>query len=202
MGLQGSLLMNFLSKPIYLSHMIIGGCAFNQSAIERALFDRFQNHVQKLENPLFFQHKPQVCQSQLKFKYSKREALSTTEDYQMQPCPSSICWCACPVKPLEVAVEGRKQGVTKKNQNRSACRLEICKKNLFQKFAILVKSFEPEKLPLNLKEICANLDKMTYNQAKRLATDYVEMWKQTRVQVLPTWTIKQSALTEFFIKDD
>lgn len=199
LGLQGSLLMNFLSEPIYFSHLVIGKCSYSQSAIERALSDRFGNATNKLENNCFKHHKPQVSQSRHQFKHSKG---SVNSDNEAQPCPSSISWCACPVKPLEVAVEGRKQGITKKDQNRPSCRLEICKKNLFQKFAFLVKSIHIEKLPSDLIEKKDVLDSMTYNAAKHLSTDYIEMWKQIRARILPTWTTKSPTLTEFTIKDD
>jgi tRNA-specific adenosine deaminase 1 len=198
LGIQGSLLMNFLLKPIYISHVIIGKCPYSQSVMERALITRFEHSANQIGNSMFVQHKPEINQSQLEFKFGKIEK---DEVSQMQPCPSSIIWCSCPLKQLEVAVEGRKQGITKKNQNQPTCRLEICKKNLFQKFFSLINCFPIANLPIHLKEQHSNIQSMTYNEAKRLCSDYFEMWEQTRAKILPTWTLKPKILKEFTICD-
>ncbi len=193
--------MNFLSKPVYISQLVIGKCPFSQTAIDRALVDRFEQSACQVATSLFKQQKLNVVQSQLTFKFSK-EAGTKLGDCQLQPCPSSIIWCACPLKPLEVAVEGRKQGVTKKNQGQPACRLEICKKNLFQKFVNLMKNFPPKNLPHHLKEHSSYINDMTYNQAKQLSTDYFQMWERTRAKILPTWTVKPPSLTEFTVVEN
>ncbi|KZS18938.1 tRNA-specific adenosine deaminase 1 [Daphnia magna] len=199
LGIQGSLLMNFLLRPVYVSHIIIGKCHFSQSAMERALITRFESALNQMQNTEFRQHKPEISQSQLNFRFGKQV---DDEECQMQPCPSSIIWCACPVKQLEVAVEGRKQGLTKKNQNQSSCYLEICKKNLFKKFLFLLSKFQVDDLPMHLKERHTDIQTMTYNQVKRLCTDYVQMWEKARVNILPTWTTKPTALTEFTVSLD
>ncbi|KAI9556358.1 hypothetical protein GHT06_018932 [Daphnia sinensis] len=196
LGIQGSLLMNFLSSPIYFSHIIIGKCHFSQSAMERALITRFESAINQIQNSKFRQHKPEISQSQLNFRFDR---WVEDEDCQMQPCPSSIIWCACPVKQLEVAVEGRKQGVTKKTQNQSSCHLEICKRNLFKTFLSLLRQFQVDNLPMHLKEQHTDIQSMTYNQVKRLCTDYVQMWEKVRMNVFPTWTAKPTALTEFIV---
>lgn len=198
LGIQGSLLMNFLSKPVYICHIIIGKCHFSQSAMERALIIRFENAANEMQNTIFRQYKPEISQSQIKFKFGKQVE---DEDCQMQPCPSSIIWCACPSKQLEVAVEGRKQGVTKKNLNQPSCRLEICKKSLFQKFVFLLSKFKIDDLPMHLKEGHTNIQTMTYNQVKRFCTEYVQMWEKARLNIVPTWTTKPTALTEFTVSD-
>ena len=198
LGVQGSLLMNFLSKPIYVSHIIIGKCPYSQSAMERAIIIRLEHTANHLRNSVFMQHKPEISQSQLAFKFGKVDKI---EDSQMHPCPSSISWCACPLKQLEVAVEGRKQGITKKTQNQPSCRLEICKKKLFQKFVNVLNCFPTDNLPIHLKEQYSDIQSMTYNKAKRLCSDYFEMWEQTRAKILPTWTSKPTILTEFTICD-
>jgi tRNA-specific adenosine deaminase 1 len=182
LGIQGSLLMNFLLKPIYISHVIIGKCPYSQSVMERALITRFEHSANQIGNSMFVQHKPEINQSQLEFKFGKIEK---DEVSQMQPCPSSIIWCSCPLKQLEVAVEGRKQGITKKNQN------------LFS----LINCFPIANLPIHLKEQHSNIQSMTYNEAKRLCSDYFEMWEQTRAKILPTWTLKPKILKEFTICD-
>ena len=196
LGIQGSLLMNFLSTPIYLSAVVIGKCPFNQIAMERALFQRFESASSFLpSNSVFQQHKPKILQSHIPFKFSK----GSTNDAQMQqPCPSSIGWCACPTKQLEVAVDGRKQGVTKKNQNKPGCRLEICRKSFFQKFTALVNDlFKTDKLTLHLIDTQSQLENLTYSQAKKLCAEYLQMWSHLRAQVVPAWTLKDESLSEF-----
>jgi len=128
--------MNLLAEPIYLSQVVIGKCPYSQEAMERALINRF-SEVESL-HPLFKQQKELVIyQSHQEFQFCK-----PIQEQGLQPCPSSIIWSACPSKSLEVSVEGTKQGVTKKNRGKPSCRLEICKKNLFQSFVSLVKKVE------------------------------------------------------------
>lgn len=190
LGIQGSLLMNFLLRPIYISHFIIGNCPFSYTAMERALISRFQNTIHLVENLTFKQQNPVISQSKLGFKFRK------IEGSQLQPCPSSIVWCACPVKQIEVAVEGRKQGVTAKNHDKPACRLEICKKNLFLKFVSLAQI--PQVVPpKHLKDSPLDVKTLTYIQAKRIPIEYFEMWKKLRANVFLNWSIKQEYLIEF-----
>lgn len=198
LGIQGSLLINFLEKPLYLSHIVIGGCPYSQQVMQRSLYQRFQRGVDIIEIPSLFKQQIniKISQSKLEFEFSKPTALEIKE---LQPAPASIIWCDCPTKQLEVAVDGRKQGVTKKTIGRPSSRLEICKKNLFQTFASIVKSAHA----LNVLP-CLSVfdDTLTYYQAKQLSSDYVSCWKTIRTKVMPTWSQKPTNLTNFTIKDE
>ena len=194
LGIQGSLIMNFLEKPIYFAHIIIGSCPYNEDVMQRALFKRFD--VKKVQiSPFKQQNDIKISQSDLEFKFSKPASSN-----ELQPAPSSIIWCDCPSKQLEVAVEGRKQGVTKKTQNRPTSRLEISKKNLFQSFAFIVKS--AQILPSHLQSCLPIIDTLTYHQAKQLSLDYETCWEAVRTKVMPTWSYKPTKLIEFLIKDE
>lgn len=197
--LQGSLLMNFLEKPLYLSHIVIGGCPYSQKVMQRSLYERFQPGMDSVEIPSLFKQQCdiKISQSKLEFEFSKPVA---SEIKEQQPAPSSIIWCDCPTKQLEVAVEGRKQGVTKKTLGRPSSRLEICKKNLFQSFASLVKSAHAQNVVLPCLAVID--DNLTYHKSKQLSSGYVSCWETIRANVMPTWSQKPTNLINFTIKDE
>ena len=200
LGLQGSLLMNFLKSPVYFSHIIIGKCPFSVSAFKRALIDRFQQDLLDFTILPFRLNAVKIALSDLEFEFSKRlvEMLCS----EAQPCPSSIVWCCCPTKELEVAVEGKKQGATKKTQNTPAGRLDICRKNLFQTFVSILQKTPSNRLPFHLQEYKPKLDELTYQEAKELASTYQKAWKHLLSAVMPTWTRKNFQLMQFKAKDE
>ena len=202
LGIQGSLIANFLESPIYISRIVFGESPFCPTAMQRAISDRFKTNVIKIERHPFRQQQVIIGQSHLQFRFSKSAVSRTDGSNDPQPCPSSIIWCLRPsTKQLEVAVEGKKQGATKKTQSKPSGRLEVCKKNLFQSFVTLLQRTEIDNLPTHLKEWVPQLEEMTYFQSKQLATNYAEMWQQLRAQVMPTWTIKGVHLMQFTVKD-
>lgn len=194
LGIQGSLIMNFLETPIFISRIILGESPFCPAAMQRAILDRFD--ATRIEQYPFKQQKITITQSRLEFQFCK-QAVCRTSKTDPQPCPSSIIWCLTPSKQLEVAVEGKKQGATKKTQNKPSGRLEVCKKNLLQTFTTLLQITRIEDLPVHLRNWVPKLDHLTYFQAKQLAVSYVEMWRKLRVEVMPTWTSKGIHLMEF-----
>ncbi|KAJ8976874.1 hypothetical protein NQ317_001198 [Molorchus minor] len=151
LGLQGALLSLLLEKPIYLkSFTISGSTPFCKEALERAFYERLGNV--SLDSP-YAQNKMVIGQSTRMFEFAK--------DSAKQPCPSSISWCEVDGKRAEVAVDGRKQGVTKKNLNTPSGRLSICKLSFFKSFGDIC-----ESCSVNLTE------NMTYKEVKMLACDY------------------------------
>lgn len=94
---------------------------------------------------------------------------------------------------LEVAVEGKKQGVTKKNQNTKKGRLKICKIELFRLFLDIT-----EKKRLHLFED-KNLRDIRYYEAKNKAALYQEMWSMLKNEGFKVWTIKDCALLNFIV---
>jgi len=195
LGIQGSLIMNFLENPIYISHIILGQSPFCQAAMKRAILDRFE--TSKIEQHPFKQQQVTISQSRLEFQCCKLAVSRINNTSDPQPCPSSIIWCSCPSKQLEVAVEGKKQGATKKTQNKPSGRLEVCKKNLLQNFTTLLRKTPIEDLPVHLREWVPKLDQLTYSEAKQLAVSYTEIWRRLRVEVMPTWTFKGLDLMQF-----
>jgi hypothetical protein len=109
---------------------------------------------------------------------------------------------------LEVAVEGKKQGVTKKVAHTSAGRLFICKRELLQQFVNVVLSMPDLTLHLptvlemgDVTEIEQRLVKMPYRQLKSLSRDYKQAWNTMKVACFPSWTAKCESLTCFSLAD-
>jgi hypothetical protein len=109
---------------------------------------------------------------------------------------------------VEVAVEGKKQGVTKKVAHTSAGRLLICKRELLQQFvnvALLMPdhiSHLPTLLKLcdvtgNMPEIKQRLVRMPYKQLKNLSQDYKKAWNTVRAVCFPSWVTKCDSLLCF-----
>ena len=194
LGIQGSLLMNFLETPIYMDSIVIGKCPFSGVAMQRAIVDRFLPSLTGVDIFPFKQQSVQIAQSSNEFGFSKACISRVAE--AVQPCPSSIAWNVSS-KQVEVAVEGKKQGATKKTQGLPSGRLEVCRKNLFQHFANLLLGSKKENLPPHLKEYLCKLSQLTYFQAKQLSGRYAEVWCIVRQQTMQTWTQKESSLMEF-----
>lgn len=100
-------------------------------------------------------------------------------------------------RPHEVAVEGRRHGVTKKKQATSAGRLLICKKALFHQF-ILCSKLKFSK--------AANPDESTsktmlYSDCKLKANAYNEAWSKILKMTGLAWT-KKAQLFKNFKCDD
>ncbi|XP_066256507.1 tRNA-specific adenosine deaminase 1 [Euwallacea similis] len=178
LGIQGSLLMIFLEKPIYLSTFtILSAASFCKEALDRAMFSRL-NDV-SLTDP-FSQHLLEVYVVNCEFDYMKSKEKSA--------CPSSLSWYLSRevLSNLEVVVMGRKQGATKKQLISGKIALRICKAEIFRGFAK-----KCEELNLNLLG-----EKMTYSVAKGLCKIYKEN-RDILMEKFGTWTRKDPKLFEF-----
>ncbi|XP_072399780.1 tRNA-specific adenosine deaminase 1 [Diabrotica undecimpunctata] len=183
LGIQGSLLGILLDAPIYLSSFtLIGNTPFCEQALERAFYDRLED-VSLLG--AYKRNKMILGQSSLSFEFGK--------DENKQACPSSVSWCAVDGKRLEVAVEGKRQGVTKKKLNTEAGRLKICKVELFKKFMEIC-----DLKKIQLRKNCDNRS-LTYVDVKSLNKEYIRSWEILR-QHFKTWTLKDNNLFLFSIK--
>uniref|UniRef100_A0A2L2YHZ0 tRNA-specific adenosine deaminase 1 n=1 Tax=Parasteatoda tepidariorum TaxID=114398 RepID=A0A2L2YHZ0_PARTP len=132
-GLQGALLSLCLQNPIYLASITFGKCPLNKAAVERAVVQRLLN-VKNL--PFLYKiNQPKILQSNLSFEFSKENLMKENEN--AVPCSSSIIWCDIP-NFLNVSVNGRKQGITKKNMDKPHSRIGVCKSALFENFLSLV----------------------------------------------------------------
>ncbi|KAF2898553.1 hypothetical protein ILUMI_07624 [Ignelater luminosus] len=186
LGVQGALLSILLEKPLYLTSFTISAqTQFCINALERALYDRFDTIEMKSPYRL---NKMMLGQaSSIGFEFSKVES--------KQPCPSSIAWCKINSRPLEVAVEGKKQGITKKKQNTKSCRLQISKIELFRSFLTTIEKNR------NLFNLFGNikLSELQYGVAKSNAKEYQEMWTNLKLKHFKLWTVKDSALLQFVV---
>lgn len=192
--------MLFLAEPVYLSSFtILKESPFCQESLERALFERV---TPTLLLP-YRKHMLEFYKADQSFAYRKTE--------NRLACSSSICWwysqidqqlvptntIFCNTKPffvlhrnLEVAVNGRKQGVTKKNSITEKGRLGVCKLELF-------KVFRDKLVELKIDLDC-DMENTTYVQAKRLSKLYQENWIILKEQ-FGTWTIKDPELLHFTV---
>lgn len=180
LGIQGGLLTLLLSKPIYLnSFTIAGGTHFCPNALNRALFNRIEINLP----PPYSQNKLLIGQSKELFGFAKTD--------EKEPCPSSIVWLKTNGKrQLEVAVEGKKQGVTKKNLHTKAARLTICKLELFKYFFDIYNG-------IHTNDSCSISKSTSYKTVKQMAVDYQKAWQLIKNKL--TWTRKSDDLLDFVL---
>lgn len=182
MGVQGCLLTLLLKKPIYLESFILSkNSGYHRASLERALYKRFS--ISEQDNQ--FQLKiPELLDSTIDFPYAKDEYKS--------PCPKTIIWCGVKDKPLEISVDGRRQGVAKKNINKKSSRLKICRIEMFREFYTLLQL----KHPSAEKE----LQSMTYSEVKsKYCPEYMTTWTSLKRDYFKNWTTKPEILQSFKI---
>lgn len=193
MGLQGCL-MSSVVEPIYINSMILAdGTPFNQTAMERALFNRFKDANKFLNHP-FKLHRPNViiATNRINFPYGKNNAL------RVNPSANSIIFCKVGEsdRSIEVAVNGKRQGVTKKQLQTRKAHLKIAKIELFTEYLSILSEFPELKSHLYSDNI--NLDDLCYKNVKTLATnEYSVQWKRLKENYLPNWTTKNENLLNF-----
>ncbi|XP_050306056.1 tRNA-specific adenosine deaminase 1 [Anthonomus grandis grandis] len=170
LGLQGALLMHFLEIPVYFeTFVILTGTPFSCEALERALSKRLGDV--KLIKP-YKRHVPFICVAdKVDFCHKKSDG--------KQPCDTSIIWfIEGEEKVLEVAVNGRRQGVTKKQLLKKG-NLTVCKSDIFKVF---LKKFDKENV--------------SYKEAKESSRNYQNNWGILK-ESFGAWTLKDPALLEF-----
>lgn len=160
LGIQGSLLSYFLTKPIYLSTLVIGDF-FDADACERALHSRTKLITDAPSN--FGFHPLRILHTKLPFEYSKPVV---TEKYSnsVVAADKALLWCtlAPSTQFNEVLVNGVKQGASPRSPK---SRSSVCKLNLFKQFALL--HAQVHSTPWD--------PKTTYHDAKRaLAKEYTD----------------------------
>ncbi|XP_011264152.2 tRNA-specific adenosine deaminase 1 isoform X2 [Camponotus floridanus] len=171
LGLQGSLL-SLLIPPIKLKSITIGGsCPFSLDAMERGLYKRFNNEMDK----------PKIFQAKIAFIHKKGQQRS-------HPCPTSIIWCAVRNSILEVAAAGRKQGVTKKKKGNN---LFVSRRMLLQTFLQIFDKYQD-----NYNEI-RHPKKITYYDWKQWSLIYQSKWKQLKLESFHKWPCKSVHLQNF-----
>ncbi|XP_045461939.1 tRNA-specific adenosine deaminase 1 [Harmonia axyridis] len=173
LGLQGALMSIYLEEPIYLSTLtIVGNTPFCTESLERAFYGRIVNL--KLFPP--YEGKKMI------FQQAKDSIFHFQKSDQKEVCPSSIIWYK-DAKKSEVAVEGRKQGITKKTKHLESSRLKICKAELFKRFKSLY------------QHVNSNIDSLNYRQYKEIAKEYQLNWNVLKYY-LGKWPEKPNILLE------
>ncbi|CAG9857324.1 unnamed protein product [Phyllotreta striolata] len=183
LGLQGALLSSILTDPVYLqSFTILSSAPFNETALNRALYDR----LGPIELPAPFRRtRVEIHRSSKTFEFAKND--------QRRPCDAAISYSLVPVdeKRIEVAVDGKRQGLTKKQYgNPGIGRLKICKRELYEKFLHVCRL---KGIPLR-----KNDEFLLYKEAKMLDEIYVKAKRVVRGK-FDSWTVKNEGLLEFFI---
>ncbi|ORX43821.1 hypothetical protein BCR36DRAFT_406649 [Piromyces finnis] len=183
LGIEGSLLMYFLEKPIYLSSVTVEDM-YDEVSLNRALITRVDD-VKELPLP-FERNKPDIWKSsQYLFPYTKRyieeknkeKASSQIKDLsnkkkkrnRVKADDKALYWNKVMNQP-EVIINGRKQGASPKNgiYNKKTWS-DLCKYKMFEQFF------------------------KTYH--------YVLQYQQKQQQQQQQITNKQENLTNFLIKD-
>lgn len=180
LGLQGALLHSVLSAPIYLKSIALCGAQCEVDALERAIWNRWPT----VSLPAHFQFANPIIR-----KCSKEIVFPHEKDQQKDPAPGSIVWCKVDERPLEVAVNGRKLGATKKQRDKRSGRLLISKIELFRKY-------------LDIDTAVTSFDRSnSYVVAKKHSQAYLEAWLFLKEKYFLTWTVKTIDLLEFKVSE-
>ncbi|XP_037905780.1 tRNA-specific adenosine deaminase 1 isoform X1 [Hermetia illucens] len=190
LGIQGALINIFLDKPVYFETLTFSG-QVSEISVKRALYGRwrkvsFNSERYKLQMPRI-----NICSPDLKFEFEQ-----TTET---DPSPASIVWADVQEKPLEVAVSGKRQGVTKSKRNTISGALRISKVWLFHEFVSTLSS-----QPSLQKSFYPNSDdfhKITYKEAKFCSEEYQSAWNLLKTDYFQNWTKKSEKLLDFKLED-
>ncbi|KAH8409954.1 hypothetical protein KR009_002197 [Drosophila setifemur] len=193
LGVQGALLDSVISKPIYISSLNFCCADAHRESLERAIYNRWEGRTFK--HPKFQPQKPPIrIDASLTFEYAQR--------VDWQPAPSGLVWCLLPedLRPYEISVNGKRQGVTKKKMNSPLAALGVSKYKLFLSFLDLVRSNAglSEKFQKNISDF----DQITYAACKDLAADYQSAWLQIKNKYFIEWTKKPCDLLNFTKRPD
>lgn len=173
-GIQGGLLDLLLSKPIFINYFIFGsGVTYSDESLTRALLKRNADDLSLVQPDII----PQFYQSKLVFPYIRTEQ-------NVRPAPGSIVWTRS--KGVEVAVQGRKLGVTKKKAKSLSSSLFISKYNIYKKFQSVLNRSEKVKKSIGLQ----TLKDVPYNEMKRKSKRYLSQWELVKDIFFKSWTKK------------
>ncbi|XP_026471962.1 tRNA-specific adenosine deaminase 1-like [Ctenocephalides felis] len=190
MGVQGALLLLILDEPIYFESIIITqDSPLCLKALQRAILGRWAEKQISLNQPYKI-NTPKItaASNTIKFVHART---SITE----QPCPSGIVWVKAKDNPLEIIVNGSKQGVTKAKLKEGKGASLICRKRLYEMFFKVM-----ELYPDICKEIFnshqADLTK-SYLTVKLMSSTYQNVWNVLRNNYFDLWTDKPMETKEF-----
>ncbi|KAG4074630.1 hypothetical protein HA402_004501 [Bradysia odoriphaga] len=190
LGIQGALLDSILERPIYLSSFTICGVG-NVASIERAIWKRWLDKFSitlperyRMQNPTVT-----VANEDIKFEFLHTDSRT--------PSSNSIVWCDVEHRSLEIAVGGKRQGVTKKKLNTSMGRLLISKMEIYRQFLDVVLNVHDD-----IQSSSAFNRLMSYADAKYVAEEYRLAWSTLREKVFKKWTVKKNIKYDFVLKND
>ncbi|XP_030041347.1 tRNA-specific adenosine deaminase 1 isoform X2 [Manduca sexta] len=123
---------------------------------------------------------PEFYQSSIQFPYIKA-------DKRANATPGSILWVKLRNPILEVAILGKKLGVTKKKSNLLSSSLCISKHNLYKRFlGVLLKIEELKESVIGAEDVAS----IPYNVMKKKSENYVSKWLMVKDNFFKTWTTK------------
>ncbi|XP_075162627.1 adenosine deaminase, tRNA-specific 1 isoform X2 [Haematobia irritans] len=190
MGFQGALLYTLLEAPIYFE--TLNFLQNDYGSLERAIWRRFVDSDYK--SKIFILRKPQIhlhsLQSTDDFPY--------TQDESKQPSPNGLVWCNIPdfMKPYEVSVNGKRQGVTSKTIDTIHAALSVSKLRLFKVFSEIIQQHQ-NKLNISYDAI----KNSTYANCKLISNDYQSSWSELRSKYFKQWSQKPENMLNFKISD-
>uniref|UniRef100_A0A8D8QK82 tRNA-specific adenosine deaminase 1 n=1 Tax=Cacopsylla melanoneura TaxID=428564 RepID=A0A8D8QK82_9HEMI len=114
-GWEGGLISSLLLSPIQMSTIIVGGgVPFSHQALQRALHSRVANCI--------LTPTPTLLHAQVEFPAGRRNMKRVMKKFGCpvslaRPAGGSVVWCDVDYKPLEVSIDGIRQGVSRKKHN-------------------------------------------------------------------------------------
>lgn len=189
LGMQGALISNLLEEPIYFGSLTLCNSKYcNVESIERAIWKRFDSSI-CLPFESFTVKKPivQICQG-TKFWFEKND------DYQ--PAAGSIVWCKTNKCPHQVAVNGKRLGVTKKKEKTRSGRLLISKIELFRCYLDILKNYNEK---LCLYPIETDFNRLQYGDVKNASIEYQRVWNYLKENYFRIWPRKPHDLNKFTV---
>lgn len=204
-GIQGALLDMLLREPVKIKSIIVGGDGpFCVDSLKRAL-------VRNEDSATI----PQIFESQRPFSHAESEGKTPSyrsivwckvKERQVLSCITLITtnitakllngiiisFIYFHFRPLEIAVEGRRLGTTKKNRSRSF--LCVAKKSLFGKFLNVYRGLHRNELEV--------LKDTTYGAFKSKSLRYYTSWNTIKQTVFEDgWPKKNRELLKFYAPD-
>lgn len=170
-GFQGALLAMLIDQRLTFASIVLpSNCPYSEVSLKRAV-------VSRLPQLCSF---PEFVQSSVAFPHCKSTG---------RPCPTSLIWSDADFlgdKKLEVAVDGRRHGLTKSKALTPLGRLKLCKRELFSVFCEIAPQFGVE------------IDKSdSYRKWKDVSTEYQNLWKTVKSKTFSEWPTKEGAFDNF-----
>ncbi|CAF0733272.1 unnamed protein product [Rotaria sordida] len=150
LGIQGGLLINLLTKPIYLESITLAcEATFDRNHVKYSLYERLNEHIHSLPSP-FICHLPDIdCPKTKSFQHERKVAKLQT---------SAFAWNTTKSDRMELL-----EPMTGKLKNDRSMSL-LSKRNLFKDFTNFIQTNFPDDNSLSYT---------TYQQAKQLNKTYV-----------------------------